>query len=61
LEVIASFADGWGFEVYAEVLMTVAGFGMYQKEADGVTVLYEAGVCASFGLFLQEVLSGVVG
>jgi hypothetical protein len=29
LEVIASFADGWGFEVYAEVLMTVAGVGIY--------------------------------
>jgi hypothetical protein len=41
--------------------MTAAGVGMYQKEAEGVTVLHEEGVCASFGLLLQEVLSGVVG
>jgi hypothetical protein len=61
LEVIASFAEGWRFEVYAEVLMQVAGVGRYQKEVDGVTVVQEEGVCESFGLFLHEVLSGVVG
>ena len=60
-EVIASFAEGWRFEVCAEVLMSVAGVGVYCKEADGVTVLQEGGVCESFGVFLQEALSGVVG
>ena len=59
-EVIASFAEGWRFEVCAEVLMSVAGVGVYCKEAVGVTVLQEGGVCESFGAFLQEVLSGVV-
>lgn len=60
-EVIASFAAGWRFEVCAEVLMRVAGVGRYQKEADGVTILQEEGVCESFGLFLQDILSGEVG
>ena len=61
LEVIASFQEGWRFEVCAEMLMRVAGVGLYRKEADGVTVLQEDGVCESFGIFLEEVLSGVVG
>ena len=60
LHVIASFQEGWQFEVCAEMLMRVAGVGIYRKEADGVTVLQEDGVCESFGLFLQDVLSGVV-
>ena len=59
-EVIASFADGVQFEVSAEVLMQVVGVGLYRKEASGVAVLREEGACCSFGLFLQEVLSGVV-
>ena len=61
LEVIASFQEGWRFEVCAEVLMRVAGVGVYCKQADGVIVLQEDGVCESFGVFLHEVLSGVVG
>ena len=60
-QVIASFADGWQFEVCAEVLMRVAGVGLYRKQANGVEVLQEDGACESFGRFLQEVLSGVVG
>ena len=60
LQVIASFEDGWQFEVCAEMLMRLAGVGRYRKETNGVTVLQEDGVCESFGVFLQEVLSGVV-
>ena len=41
-------------------LVRVAGVGVYRKEANGVAVLQEDGVCESFGVFLQEVLSGVV-
>ena len=61
LEVIGSFEDGWRFEVCAMVLMRFAGRGVYCKQADGVEVLQEAGVCESFGVVLQEILSGVVG
>ena len=59
-EVIASFGEGWQFEVCAEVLMRLVGVGRYRKEASGVSVLQEEGACESFGLFLQEVLTGVV-
>src|SRR5712691_3513367 len=60
LEVIASFGEGWQFEVCAEVLMHLVGVGRYRKQAAGVVVLQEEGACESFGQFLQEVLSGVV-
>jgi hypothetical protein len=61
VEVIGTFGDGWRFEVCAFMLMRFAGHGLYSKEAEGVTVLQEGGVCEAFGVFLQEVLSGVVG
>ena len=60
LEVIASFEEGWRFEMCAEVLMCQVGVGQYRKESGGVMVLHEAGACTNFGQFLQEVLSGVV-
>jgi hypothetical protein len=60
-EVIGSFEEGWCFEVCAMVLLRFAGLGQYRKQADGVEVLHEQGVCESFGLLVQEVLSGVIG
>ena len=61
MEVIGSFAEGWQFEVCAFVLMRFAGLGVYCKQTNGVEVLQEVGVCESFGVVLQEILSGVVG
>ena len=60
-EVIGSFEVGWRFEVCAMVLMRFAGLGVYCKQVEGVEVLQEVGVCESFGVVLQEILSGVVG
>jgi hypothetical protein len=59
-EVIASFADGWEFEVQPEILMQAVGMGRYCKTAQGIEVLSEAGACESFGRLLQDVLAGVV-
>ena len=61
VEVIDSFEDGWCFEVCAMALLRFAGMGQYRKQPAGVEVLQEQGVCESFGLVLQEALSGVVG
>ena len=61
MEVIGSFEEGWCFEVCAVMLMRFAGMGVYRKQANGVDVLQESGVCESFGLLLQEVLLGVAG
>ena len=36
-----------------------SGVGRYRKEEGGITALHEEGACASFGLFLEEVLQGV--
>lgn len=61
VDVIASFEENWCFEVCAFMLLRFAGMGVYRKQAEGVEVLQESGVCESFGVVLQEKLSGVVG
>ena len=58
-EVVASFAAGLEFEIEAEILMHYVGVGRYRKEEGSIVALHEEGACASFGLFLEEVLQGV--
>jgi hypothetical protein len=60
LEVVASFDEGVCFELQPTVLMCRVGVGCYCKEVGGVSVLREEGACDRFGVFLQEVLQGVV-
>ena len=59
-EVVASFEEGMKFEVCPEILMAVAGCGLYRRTSEGIDVLKETGVCRSFSAYLQEVLTGIL-
>jgi hypothetical protein len=59
-EVVASFEEGMKFELEAEVMMAVAGRGLYRRTSEGIEVLKETGVCRSFSAYLHEILTGVL-
>jgi hypothetical protein len=58
---VAALSDGLIFEVEAEIVTRLAGFGRYRRTEAGVETLHEEGACSSFGGLLHEVLQGVVG
>lgn len=59
-EVVASFEEGMKFELCPEILMAVAGRGLYRRTLEGIEVVKETGVCRSFSAYLHEVLTGVL-
>jgi hypothetical protein len=59
-EVVGSFEEGMKFELCPEIMMAVAGKGLYRRTSEGIEVLREQGVCRSFSAYLHEVLTGVL-